>query len=216
MNYRWVREHRRPQGGQDHRPPVPLGRIMDSLRKAAAHLPCTPENGSRSGAGRSKEWPVSSNAFASCPTDVVNAPVEVVWSLLTDAAGWGDFFDIRVRRVEPPGPAVIGQRWVGESGPRFLHLKVSFEFTRIDAEHHKLGFTATLPLGITVREELDCAPVGAKQCRVNYHCNFAFLEGLRGRVTRLMLRRELVAGPADSLLRLKRAAERAYGSMSRR
>jgi len=156
---------------------------------------------------------VSSNAkYSSCPTENVDAPVEVVWSLLTDAGRWGDFFDLRVQRVEPPGPAVVGQRCFGESGPSFLHLKVTFEFTRIDAARHALGLKVTLPFGISVREELDCVFVAAKQCRVNYHCNFEFQDGWRGRATRLLLRRELVTGPADSLARLKRAAERAYGS----
>jgi hypothetical protein len=95
----------------------------------------------------------------SCPTAVINAPVEVVWGLLTNAAGWGEIFDVRIAVVQPAGPATVGQRIIGESGPRFLHLTISFEFTRISAHDHKLGLTIRLPLGITVREELDCAPL---------------------------------------------------------
>ena len=55
-----------------------------------------------------------------CPSTVVSAPIEIVWSLLTDPAKWGDFFDVRITRVQPPGSAVIGQRFYGESGPRFI------------------------------------------------------------------------------------------------
>src|ERR1700689_5108753 len=37
-----------------------------------------------------------------CPTDVVDAPIEVVWGLLTDPAGWGGFFAFRIRARLPP------------------------------------------------------------------------------------------------------------------
>jgi hypothetical protein len=35
----------------------------------------------------------------SCPTDVVDTPIEVVWALVTDFARWGDFYDVRVEKV---------------------------------------------------------------------------------------------------------------------
>jgi uncharacterized protein YndB with AHSA1/START domain len=150
-----------------------------------------------------------SNTFAACPTAVVEAPVEVVWSLLTDLAGWGTFYDVRVLSVEPPGPAVIGQRMRGESGPRWLHLGVSFEFTRIET-HRKLEMDIRLPLGISVHEDLDCIPIDDGRCRVNYHCHFSFPAGGRGALLRRVLSRGLVEGPADSLSRLKQAAERTH------
>jgi hypothetical protein len=57
-----------------------------------------------------------------CPTAVVDAPIETVWNLLTNLAGWGDFYNVRVTSVEPPGTAVVGQQMRAESGPRWLHL----------------------------------------------------------------------------------------------
>jgi hypothetical protein len=148
--------------------------------------------------------------YAACPTETVEAPVDFVWRLLTNLSGWGDFFAVRVISVEPPGPAVEGQRLLGESGPRWLHLGVAFEFTRIDELHHQLGLDCRLPLGITVREALDCVSLAGGRCRVNYHCQFDFLAGWRGALLRALLGRELVDGPADSLRRLKRAAERRH------
>jgi len=146
--------------------------------------------------------------FTACPTAVVEAPVEVVWNLLINFAGWGKFFDVRVVSVEPPGPAIIGQKMRGTSGPRWLRLGVSFEFTRIEP-HRKLEFDVKLPLGLTVHEDLDCVPIDEKRCRVNYHCHFSFPEGWRGSLVRRLLSRELTEGPLDSLSRLKRAAEQA-------
>jgi hypothetical protein len=136
--------------------------------------------------------------YISCPTGLVNAPIDVVWNLLTDPAGWTAFFDIRVTRIDPPGPAVVGQRIWGESGPRILRLVVTFEYTEIDAARRTLGLNIQLPLGITVRENLSCSAVGDIQCRVNYHCDFSpsnrlargnrtddTVAGIRGRTSRL-------------------------------
>ena len=87
--------------------------------------------------------------YTSCPTSIVNAPVELVWRLLTRPEGWGDFYDVRVTAVEPAGRAVVGQKVLGESGPSFLHLKLQFQYREIDELNYKLGVDAKLPLGIT-------------------------------------------------------------------
>jgi hypothetical protein len=147
-----------------------------------------------------------------CPTDVVDAPVEVVWALLTDLAGWGDFFDLRVQQVDPPGLAHLGQRLCAESGPQFLHLKVSAEFTHIDAARHRLGVRVALPLGVVVSEDLRITPIEANRCRVSYGCDFGFPRGLRGWAVQALLQREVRVGPEDSLARLKAAAEKAHRS----
>ncbi|HLZ84937.1 MAG TPA: SRPBCC family protein [Caulobacteraceae bacterium] len=146
---------------------------------------------------------------AVCPTDVVEAPAEVVWGLLTNPAGWGAFFDVRLERVDPPGPARVGQRVFAESGPRLLRLKLRFEFTDIDAERHRLGLDVRLPFGVTVREDLTVTPLSDRRCRVSYGCDFGFAPGWRGWMGRRLLGRETQTGPVDSLDRLKAAAERA-------
>jgi hypothetical protein len=146
---------------------------------------------------------------AVCPTDIVEAPAEVVWGLLTDPAGWGGFFDVRISRIDPPGAARVGQRVFAESGPRLLHLQLRFEFTAIDADRHRLGLDVRLPFGVTVSEDLALTPISARVCRVSYGCDFGFAPGWRGWIGRLLVGREMETGPADSLARLKAAAERA-------
>jgi hypothetical protein len=148
----------------------------------------------------------------SCPTSIVNAPIEIVWTLLTEPAAWGTFFDLRITDVQPTGSAAVGQRFSGESGPRFLHLRLKFQYTEVNAGEHKLGLKVQLPFGITVLEDLCCIPINSIRCRVSYHCDFGFPGGWRGVVARVLLRREVSTGPADSLSRLKRAAERRYAS----
>jgi len=78
--------------------------------------------------------------YASCPSALVNAPVEIVWRLLTDPGAWGRFYDLRVTRVEPPGLATEGQTVYCESGPQFLYLKLTFEYIRVDPVRHLLNF----------------------------------------------------------------------------
>jgi len=122
--------------------------------------------------------------YASCPTAVVNAPAGIVWRLLTEPTGWGGVFDVRITKVDPPGPAIVGQKFYGESGPRLLRLRLTFEYIKIDPGPHVLELNVQFPFGVCVREELDCIPLSATQCRVNYHCNFSFPAGWRGALLR--------------------------------
>ena len=83
----------------------------------------------------------------------------------------------------------------------------------IDAVRHKLGLNVHLPLGVRVREDLECISLDNTGCRVNYHCDFRLPAGWRGIILRLVLRRELDRGPIYSLSRLKRAAERRFADL---
>jgi hypothetical protein len=152
--------------------------------------------------------------YASCPTAVVDAPVEVVWSLLTDPAHWGDFYDVRAVVVDPPGPASVGQVVSARSGPRGLGLGVSFRFTLIDPVRFRFCLEARLPMGMTVAEDMNCMAIDADHCRVAYNCTFGFAPGWRGALARRLLGRELRSGPVDSLRRLKAAAERRHAPRS--
>ena len=150
---------------------------------------------------------------ASCPTVVVDAPVETTWKLLTDPSEWPSFYDLRVIRIEPPGLATVGQRVIGESGPRWLHLAVTLTYTAIDVSRRCLELDVQMPLRIAVKEELSCSVVNERQCRVNYHCHFALPPGWRGALIRVFLWREIRSGPADSLRRLKQAAEQRFAEL---
>jgi hypothetical protein len=148
------------------------------------------------------------DSYIACPTAVVEAPVEVVWNLLLNTAEWGKFYDLRVLSIDPPGPAAAGQRLIGNSGPRFLPLRLVFDFVEVDPLNYRLKIDGLLPFGIRVRENMSAVPVDSVRCRVNYNCAFELPTGMRGRLLRLLLQRGLENGPADSLQRLKRAAER--------
>jgi hypothetical protein len=89
-----------------------------------------------------------------------------------------------------------------------MHLKLSIEIVAIDPADHRIKMKIRLPLRLIVHEDLDCVPVDSASCRVNYRCDFEFPAGWRGFALQLLMSRELVLGPEDSLRRLKDAAER--------
>jgi hypothetical protein len=145
--------------------------------------------------------------YAVCPTDVVHAPIERVWSLLTDPAGWGDFWDARVLNVEPAGPATAGQRIQLSSGPWPARFRLTFTFIQVDPASHTLDLDIRLPFGVVNDERLVCSRIDDASCRVTYGCHFTLPAGWRGVLLRRLLSRGFETGPADSLARLKRAAE---------
>jgi hypothetical protein len=149
--------------------------------------------------------------YVSCPTTIVNAPVDHVWALLMAPGAWGSVFDMRIISVDPVGPVVTGQVVVGETGPKIMHLTLTFRMLEIDPVRHRLSMGVDLPFGLVVNEEIGCTALDDKRCRVAYRCNFDFPRGLRGAAIRALLNRRLDTGPADSLSRLKRAAERRAG-----
>lgn len=146
--------------------------------------------------------------YPSCPTTVINAPIEAVWTMLTNPLSWDKVFDIRIQDALPRGPASPGQIVRGESGPKWMHLKVSIEIVAIYPTEHRIKMKIRLPLRLFVHEDLDCVPVDSASCRVNYRCDFEFPAGWRRSVLRLLMSRELKRGPENSLRRLKDAAER--------
>jgi hypothetical protein len=145
---------------------------------------------------------------------MVAAPAEIVWTLLTTPADWGTVFDGEVLGVEPAGPAAIGQRVRLASGRWPARFKLLFEFTEVDAASGVLQMEIRLPFGIVNHERLACTPAAPGECRVAYGCNFDFPAGWRGALLRALLRRGFEAGPADSLARLKRAAEERWAAAS--
>jgi hypothetical protein len=84
-------------------------------------------------------------SYAACPTDIVNAPIEIVWQLLTHAEGWGAFYDLRDIELVPPGPATVGQQVLGVTGPLGLKFPVTSVHREIDADGHRILMDVRLP-----------------------------------------------------------------------
>jgi hypothetical protein len=83
-----------------------------------------------------------------CPADKVLAPVEVVWEMLLDPAGYGGFWDMTVEQVEPEGPAAAGQTFVASTRAMCKRWRIDGEVPEVDTERHKIRFRTSLPLGV--------------------------------------------------------------------
>jgi hypothetical protein len=103
-----------------------------------------------------------------CPADTVHAPVECVWELLMHPAGYGRFWDLTVERVEPEGPATVGQKFVGWSRALCKRWRLEGDIQEVDAERHHILFRMTLPLGLVSANSIMCAPLDAHSCTVRY------------------------------------------------
>jgi uncharacterized protein YndB with AHSA1/START domain len=103
-----------------------------------------------------------------CPADTVRAPVERVWELLMQPAGYGRFWDFTVEGVEPEGPAVAGQRLVGWTRALCRRWRFEGEIQEVNAARHQILFRMSLPLGIVSKNRIMCARVDEKNCTLRF------------------------------------------------
>jgi uncharacterized protein YndB with AHSA1/START domain len=98
-----------------------------------------------------------------CPTDVILAPVERVWRLVTeprDLAHWSG-----TRLVEAPTRAIrAGDQLVFRAGV-FL---ITFDVVDLDAPR-QLTLDIALPLGVKNREQIQITPIDARTCRTTFN-----------------------------------------------
>src|SRR5262249_2934164 len=106
----------------------------------------------------------------------------------------------------PNREVVAGDRLVLGVG---LGHRLKVRFVVEDAQRpRRLALHIGLPFGVTNHEVIAIAPVDPEPCRVHFNWGFRFPPGWRGRLTQVLLGRLFLSGPADSLRRLKRMAER--------
>jgi hypothetical protein len=103
-----------------------------------------------------------------CPADTVHASVDRVWDLLMHPAGYGRFWDLTVEHVEPAGPAVAGQTFVGWSRALGKRWRIDGEIQEVDADRHQILFIMAYPFGVVSTNRLMCAPTGEQRCMVRF------------------------------------------------
>jgi len=103
-----------------------------------------------------------------CPAAVVEAPIEIVWDLLSHLGRYGEWVDVQVQRVEPEGPAVVGQTLTATTSAFGRTWSVSITVEAVKSERHQLGMHVLLPLGLQMYEYLSCTPVTENSCRVQF------------------------------------------------
>lgn len=98
-----------------------------------------------------------------CPTDVVLAPAERIWNLLTDPRKLAQWTGTRVV-AGPAGPMSAGDRVVLGAGP----LRITFDVLDMRPPR-QLTLDGRFPFGITIHEQIQIAPIDAHSSRVTYN-----------------------------------------------
>ena len=137
----------------------------------------------------------------------IEAPIDIVWSMLTVPSGWADFFPLRILSVRPPGRAVPGQRVVCESRFQIFPITFEVEYRKINIEQHALTLDVQFPCGVMAQEEIECTALGANRCVVKFRCDFAYPNGWQGAIAVALMSRRLDARTSEWFRRLKREAE---------
>jgi hypothetical protein len=103
-----------------------------------------------------------------CPIAVVAAPVEVVWGNLVQWECYSEWADVQAERIEPKGPATVGQtiNFTGKAFGRTLHF--IFKVEEVNPERYQLGLHVFFPLGLQEKPHISCTPIDATTCRVQY------------------------------------------------
>ncbi len=107
-------------------------------------------------------------ALETCPADMVNAPVDKVWSLLAHPREYDRWWDAHTTRIEPEGPAIPGQTisaWATGLGKRWT---VSLQIEAVAPERHQIRYRTQLPLGIRGVNQITCTALGPSSCRVQF------------------------------------------------
>ena len=103
-----------------------------------------------------------------CPVATVAAPVEVVWANLTQWERYAAWAGIHVERIEPGGPAAVGQTIYFAGTALGGTRRFSFKVEELDPTKYQLGLLSIFPFGLVMKPHVSCTPIDATTCRVQY------------------------------------------------
>jgi len=99
-----------------------------------------------------------------CPMAVVEAPLERVWSLLSEPANYDLWWDAKTQSIVPQGHAQAGQRVHAKAGGFSIFISVD----GVDESKHKIDFISRFPLGITGFNHVTCTALPDSTTRVSF------------------------------------------------
>jgi uncharacterized protein YndB with AHSA1/START domain len=106
--------------------------------------------------------------FNICPADVVAAPVESVWELLSDPTLYDVWWDARTERIVPEGKAQPGQVLYAKTTGLGRTWDVTLKVEQVRPEQHQITLAIALPLGVTNHATITTTPLDATSCRLQF------------------------------------------------
>ena len=99
-----------------------------------------------------------------CPMDVVHAPIERVWNLLSEPANYDVWWDAKTQSIVPEGHAQAGQRVHAKAGGFNIFLTID----AVDESKHQIHYTSKFPFGITGFNHLTCTALPDSTTQVSF------------------------------------------------
>jgi len=103
-----------------------------------------------------------------CPLATIRAPVERVWSFLSEPANYSLWWDAQTCSIVPEGPATPGQKIFAKTAALGKYWNVTVTVVDVDNEKRQIHLTTVLPWGITVNNHITCLPLDPTHCRISF------------------------------------------------
>ena len=107
-------------------------------------------------------------AITACPATTVAAPVEFVWELLSDLRLYDLWWDARMPRIVPEGPATPGPMAYATTSGLGRTWDISFKVNVVDPVKRRVQIDAALLLGIVNHATITCTPIDDETCRLEF------------------------------------------------
>ena len=112
----------------------------------------------------SKKEKLINMSVSVCPIAIINAPIERVWTFLSEPANYALWWDAQTRSIVPEGRAQSGQKIHAKSSG----LDVNVIVNSIDESKRQIHLTTMLPFGITVYNHITCTPLENETCQASF------------------------------------------------
>jgi uncharacterized protein YndB with AHSA1/START domain len=103
-----------------------------------------------------------------CPLATINAPIERVWSFLSEPANYALWWDAQTRSIAPAGAASPGQKIHAQTTALGMDWNVNVRVAEVEEAKRQIHLTTMLPWGITVQNYISCIPLDHAHCRVSF------------------------------------------------
>ncbi len=103
-----------------------------------------------------------------CPIATINAPVNKVWSFLSEPANYALWWNAQTLSIIPEGHAQAGQKIHAQTVELGMKWNVNLIIEMINEARHQIDLITRLPFGITVYNHITCIPIDNKSCRVSF------------------------------------------------
>jgi hypothetical protein len=107
-------------------------------------------------------------SLRACPIAPVRAPLQRVWSFLSQPVNYALWWEANTRSIEPKGSAQSGQQIHATSKAFGFSWNVDVLVESVDQERHTLDLMTSLPLGIIVFNHISCKELDPWSCQVSF------------------------------------------------